>query len=388
MRAGGSSAFGLYAGRQCGPPGFRFNLPTTPGGGRFQRTTQKEFIGTAVLPPPRSLCCLTACAASDPSDPSNLSDASDTPQSDTASKHAALHEPVMVNEALQYLRLAPGKVVVDATVGCGQHARRILPAILPDGLLIGIDIDPQMLRLAESELSDFPRRGYRLFEAAYSRLDEVLSEAGLDKVDAILLDAGFSSAQVDDPARGFSYRIDGPLDMRYSPDATSAADLVNKLPQEELEKIFRDFGEERWSRRIAERIVRERRKGPITRTVQLADVILRAAPPGRHRLHPARRCFQALRIAANRELEHLEKFLPSALSRLRIHGRLVVISYHSLEDRLVKRAFLAAKADGRLSIETRRVVRPQADEIARNSRSRSARLRAASVVALPRADGA
>ena len=385
MRTGGSSVYRLDPGPGCGAPAYRSKVPTTPGGGRFQKTTHKEFIGTAVLPPPRFLCCLMAAAA----DMSGESDESDgLAESDSSSKHAALHEPVMVSEALKYLGLAPGKIVVDATLGCGQHARHIIPAILPGGLLIGIDRDPQMLRIAQSELAQFPRESYRIFEAAYTRLEDVLEEVGIAKVDAILLDAGFSSAQMDDPARGFSYRIDGPLDMRYSPDATPAADLVNQLPAESLEKIFREYGEERWSRRIAERLVRERRKGPILRTVRLAEIILRAVPRGRHKLHPARRCFQALRIAANRELEQIEKFLPSALSRLRLNGRMVVISYHSLEDRLVKRAFQAGKAEGRLRIETKRVARPEPDEVARNVRSRSARLRAATALSWPRADGA
>ncbi len=392
MRAGGSSACSLYTGRVFSAPVIRSKLPTTPGGGRFQKTSHKEFIGTAVLPPPRFLCCMTASAASDDSDVSDSSDLSDTSDlpdtSDQAALHAPLHEPVMVSESLQYLNLAPGKIVVDATLGCGGHARHILPAILPGGLLIGIDRDAEMLRIARAELSEFPRESYRLFEAVYSRLDDVLREVGIDTVDAILLDAGFSSAQVDDPARGFSFKIDGPLDMRYSHDATSAVDLVNNLPQKELERIFHEFGEERWSRRIAERIVRERRKTPILRTLQLAEIILRAVPPRRHKLHPATRCFQALRIAANRELEHLEKFLPLALSRLRPDGRIVVIAYHSLEDRLVKRAFLAGKAEGRLRIETKRVVPPSWDEVARNARSRSARLRAATVLSLPMGNGA
>jgi len=293
------------------------------------------------------------------------------------SASAPAHRPVMPREVLSYLAPSPGRTVVDATVGCAGHARQILPRLLPGGCLIGVDRDPRMLAAARDALSAFPRASYRLFEASYDDLPEVLKAVGVPVVDGMLLDAGFCSAQMDDPERGLSYRADGPLDMRYAPEGPTAADLLARLDAEALERLFRDYGEERWARRIARAVVGERRRSPLQRTGQLAALIERAVPGGRRRLHPARRVFQALRIAVNDELARLERFLDVAPPLLAQGGRLVLLTYHSLEDRRAKDALRRAARDGVVSILTRRVVRPRPDEVQANPRARSARLRAA-----------
>jgi len=287
------------------------------------------------------------------------------------------HQPVMLAEVLAHLNPSAGQVMADATVGCAGHGREILRRLLPGGQLIGVDRDVRMLHLAKRALSPFPRAGYRLFEGSFTSLAEVLDQAGLEALDGILLDAGFCSAQMDDPERGFSYRTDGPLDMRYAPGEATAADLLNRLGAGELERIFRAYGEERWAGRIARRIVRERQSAPLTRTDRLAGLIARAVPSGRRRRHPARRVFQALRIAVNQELDHLERFLDLAPRLLAEGGRLVVLTYHSLEDRLVKSALQRHARAGAMSVTTRRVVRPRPEETHANPRARSARLRAA-----------
>jgi len=292
------------------------------------------------------------------------------------SASAPAHRPVMPREVLSYLAPSPGRIVADATVGCAGHARQILPRLLPGGCLIGVDRDPRMLAAAREALGAFPRPSYRLFEASYDDLPEVLKAVGVPVVDGVLLDAGFCSAQMDDPERGLSYRADGPLDMRYAAEGPTAADLLARLDAEALERLFREYGEERWARRIARAVVRERRR-PLQRTGQLAALIERAVPGGRRRLHPARRVFQALRIAVNDELAHLDRFLDVAPRLLAEGGRLVLLTYHSLEDRLAKDALRRAARDGALSILTRRVVRPRPDEVQSNPRARSARLRAA-----------
>lgn len=288
------------------------------------------------------------------------------------------HVPVLLQETLQWLAPRPGGRYVDGTVGAGGHARALLEAADGDVELLAIDRDPEALRLAEERLAPFRHR-VRFVHGDYRDLDRILDEAGWSRVDGILLDLGVSSLQLDDPRRGFSYQVDGPLDMRMDPtQPLTAADLVNRASREELADWIRRYGEERWAGRIADFIVAERQRRPITTTGHLVEVI-KAAIPARARRqgpHPARRTFQALRITVNRELEGLEEALTRAAHRLAAGGRLVAISFHSLEDRAVKRAFRHLAAGGGFRVLTRKPVRPGEDEVTRNPRARSARLRA------------
>jgi 16S rRNA (cytosine1402-N4)-methyltransferase len=278
------------------------------------------------------------------------------------------HEPVMVDEVLSFL--AGRGVVVDCTVGLGGHAR----ALLEGGVetVVGIDRDPDALAQARERLAGYGER-FRPVEARFSEpAQEHLPEGG---VDGALYDLGVSSMQLDTPERGFGYRVDGPLDMRMGGGGPSAKDIVNGVPEEELGALIRDFGEERHWRRIAGAIARARSREPIETTGQLARIVAGAVPrAGRKAPHPARRTFQALRVAVNRELEELAASLPRMAGILAPGGRIVVIAYHSLEDRIVKHEF---RDDDRLAVLTKRVLRPSAEEMARNPRSRGAKLRAA-----------
>jgi 16S rRNA (cytosine1402-N4)-methyltransferase len=302
------------------------------------------------------------------------------------------HIPVMKSEALHFLQCKPGGVYVDATIGLGGHALGILKRILPGGVLIGIDRDRESLEIAGERLESFSD-ACRLLHENFKNLPLILNNLAAGPVDGILLDLGVSSHQLLSPERGFSFQSDVLLDMRM--DRTqkgTAADLINNMREAELADIIYRYGEERLSRRIAAAIVRERSKAPITRCVQLAEIIGRIFK-GRNRqaIHPATRTFQALRIAVNEELEGLEKFFSEAVGYLKSGGRMVVISFHSLEDRIVKRAF--RRLAGRCVCEsppdlcvcpkqiqahllTNRPVTPGPDELARNPRARSARLRA------------
>jgi 16S rRNA (cytosine1402-N4)-methyltransferase len=302
------------------------------------------------------------------------------------------HIPVMKNEALDFLHCQPGGSYVDATIGLGGHARGILERILPGGLLLGIDRDKESLEIVKDRLKQFPG-ACKLLHDNFKNLPLILNNLAAGLVDGILLDLGVSSYQLLSPERGFSFQSDVLLDMRM--DRTqkgTAADLINNMPEAELAGIIYRYGEERLSRRIAAAIVQERRKAPITRCVQLTEIIGRIfRGRSRHGIHPATRTFQALRIAVNEELEGLEKFFPEAIGFLKPGGRIVVISFHSLEDRIVKRAFrrlsgqcvCEAPADlcvcprqVRAHILTHRPVTPSPDELSLNPRARSARLRA------------
>ena len=269
----------------------------------------------------------------------------------------------MVREVIGFL--GGRGTVVDMTVGAGGHAGALLEAGV--GLLVGVDRDPSALALASQRLATFGER----FRPVRARFSEIGPNVADGAVDGVLFDLGVSSMQLDRPERGFSYREDGPLDMRMSQDGPTAADLVNSLPQDELADLIFRFGEERRSRRIARAIVRSR---PIETTDRLAHVVVSAVGrrPGGH--HPARRTFQALRIAVNRELEELAASLPRAVDLLAPGGRVVVISYHSLEDRIAKHAI---RDDGRLQVLTRKPVTPTEAERTENPRARSAKLRAA-----------
>lgn len=300
----------------------------------------------------------------------------------------------MPDEVLELLNPQPGGIYLDGTLGGGGHARLILEATAPDGRLIGLDRDPEALAAAAEMLKPYAARVV-LEQANFSELAEVLARQDINGVDGILLDLGVSSRQLDTPERGFSFRDDGPLDMRMGPDAEmTAADVVNSYKPEELRNIFREFGEERFAGRIANRIAERRQEELFRTTADLASVVKKAIPAkhgARQKIHPATRVFQALRIFVNDELGHLTKTLEEALQVLNPDARFVVISFHSLEDRLVKRAFRqAAKgctcppkvpicACGRTSqaeIVTRKGVRPTAEEVAHNPRARSAVVRA------------
>lgn len=304
------------------------------------------------------------------------------------------HLSVMPAEVLSYLAPRPGGVYLDGTVGGGGHAAQILEASSPDGLLIGFDRDPEALRAATERLAPYGSR-VRLVQRNFVTLTETLTEMGVTAIDGILLDLGVSSYQLDTGERGFSFQQDAPLDMRMDPSSgETAADLVNGLPERELARIIREYGEERWAVRIAAFIAKARATAPIETTLQLVDIIKGAIPKAKweERLHPATRTFQALRIAVNRELESLEEGLAAGVRLLNRDGRVVVISFHSLEDRIVKHSFrqlaqgcICPKSLPRcvcnnrpqLQVLTGKPVMAGEAEVAANPRARSARLRAA-----------
>ncbi len=288
------------------------------------------------------------------------------------------HVPIMVDEVVELLRPRPGAVIVDGTVGAGGHSISVVPRLIPDGRLIAVDRDPEALRRAKERLVEFESLVTFLHDD-YRRLPEILQDLRISRIDGLILDLGVSSLQLGSSQRGFSFSKEGPLDMRMDLRAeTTAEELVNRLPVEELARIFETFGEERFARRIARCIGQERHRHPITTTTQLAHLIVRAVPSGaRHgRLHPATRVFQALRIAVNDELGALERCLTALPELLNPGGRAVILTFHSLEDRLVKRSFVQGMHDQLLSVLTKKPLRPDDDEVASNPRARSAKLRA------------
>ncbi|HOM17540.1 MAG TPA: 16S rRNA (cytosine(1402)-N(4))-methyltransferase RsmH [Thermoguttaceae bacterium] len=289
------------------------------------------------------------------------------------SDSSAEHIPVLLTEVLHWLDPQPGQVVVDGTVGGGGHARQIAQRLGPTGKLIGVDLDPAALEFAEKRLAGLP---VQLIQGNFADLPEILRQLGIPAVHGILLDLGMSSLQLADANRGFSFSQDGPLDMRLDPSRGEPAwRLVNRLSATHLADLFRRYGEERWSRRIAQAIVAHRRQGLITTTGQLAAIIHSCLPRrAGDRIDPATRTFQALRIAVNQELDSLQTALRRLPDCLTPGGRFAVISFHSLEDRLVKQAFAG---DERLQVLTRRPIRPSETEISQNPRSRSAKLRVA-----------
>ena len=305
------------------------------------------------------------------------------------------HLAVLSEEVIETLAPQPGSLQIDATVGGGGHTERILEATSPDGRVLGLDADTAAIDRVRARLVRFGDR-LVLRQANFRHLGEVAPAAGFAAVDGCLLDLGLSSFQLADGDRGFGFRTGGPLDMRFDPTiGVPAAELLATLDEAQLVDLFRRYGEEPHAKRIARAIVRDRRTAPVVTATELADLVERTvpAPAGRpRRIHPATRVFQALRIAVNDELEALREALASALDLLRPGGRLVVLSYHSLEDRIVKR-FLAAERRGctcppelpvcvcgrapRIRLVTRPSMTPTAAEVAANPRSRSARLRAA-----------
>jgi 16S rRNA (cytosine1402-N4)-methyltransferase len=293
-----------------------------------------------------------------------------------------LHEPVLVAEVVELLSEA--HTVIDLTVGSGGHAEALLGAGVRR--VVGVDRDPQALDAAAERLAPFGDR-FAGVRATFSDVSRIAAEAEVRAVEGILYDLGVSSLHLDRPERGFSYRAEGPLDMRMGPDGPTAADVVNGYPEEELVRVLRTYGEERHARRVARAIVRARERKPFETTEELAAVTAGAVPRRRGGPHPARRTFQALRIEINRELEELDASLPQAAELLAPGGRLVAISYHSLEDRIVKRFLLEEQQRGRMSVLTRKPVRPSGREADRNPRARSAKLRAAERLALRAHEG-
>lgn len=305
-----------------------------------------------------------------------------------------VHQSVMPDEVLQYLAPQRGGTYVDGTLGGGGHSELILEKTGPDGVLYGIDRDPSALAAAGERLRRFGDR-FRPLQGSFGDMAALLADQGVTAIAGLVLDLGVSSPQLDHPERGFSFRADGPLDMRMDPTrGETAADLVNSLAERELEQAIKEYGEERWARKIAQRIVAARQEQPFTSTSQLAELVARTIPRRfqEDRIHPATRTFQALRILVNGELEQLAQGLQAGIDLLAPGGRLVVISFHSLEDRMVKR-FLRDAATGcrcprqlpqcvcgqvpQVRVLTGRPVVAGSAELGVNPRSRSAKLRAA-----------
>jgi 16S rRNA (cytosine1402-N4)-methyltransferase len=289
------------------------------------------------------------------------------------------HIPVLKREVLEALPLRSPAVYVDCTLGGGGHAEAILDATAPDGSLIGIDRDEAAIQRAGERLKRYGTR-VRLFHENFKNLGTLLKTQGVRSVDGILMDLGMSTLQLTDSERGFSFQKDGPLDMRMDRRSPmTAAALVNSLPERQLAQILFEYGEERWANRIARVVTEARKKKPITTTLELADLVRRAIPrPAQaRRLHPATKTFQALRIAVNQELDHLAAVLSDAAVLLNPGGRLCVIAFHSLEDRIVKRTFkvLTQAEAAPLRLVTKKPIVPGREEIRMNPRSRSAKLR-------------
>ncbi|MEW5948321.1 MAG: 16S rRNA (cytosine(1402)-N(4))-methyltransferase RsmH [Thermodesulfobacteriota bacterium] len=295
------------------------------------------------------------------------------------------HVPVMREEVLHHLDCHPGGIYVDGTVGMGGHAAAILERIKPDGILLGIDWDEDSLHIAREHLAPFGNRVI-LVKGNFADLPLIAQELKIEKVDGVLLDLGISSYHLEQSGRGFSFKQDEILDMRIDKqNPLTARHIVNRFPERELEKIIREFGEERWARRIAKVISRQREREPLNTAVQLASLVASAIPRKFHpvNIHPATRTFQALRIAVNRELENLDRAIKGVVSFLKPGGRLCIISFHSLEDRIVKRKFQEMEQTGLMGERpvlrriTRKPVIPSPEECAANPRARSAKLRVA-----------
>ena len=290
-----------------------------------------------------------------------------------------IHVSVMLDEVMQYLAPKPGGQYIDCTLGLGGHARAILEASGFDGRLLGLDADPAALQLAGERLREFGTRA-KLVHSNFEDLEQHARTSGFAEVDGVLFDLGVSSLQFGPSGRGFTFRESEPLDMRMDPSQeTTAADLVSSLSERELADVIYQYGEERASRRIARSIVYRRERQPITTTDDLVSAIVSAVGGQRGRIHPATRTFQALRIAVNRELDVLPAALSQAMQLLRPGGRIVVIAFHSLEDRIIKRFFIDhsnKNAPEPIDILTRRPITPSESEIRSNPRARSAKLRA------------
>jgi 16S rRNA (cytosine1402-N4)-methyltransferase len=290
-----------------------------------------------------------------------------------------VHQSVLLDKAVSYLNLRRGAVVVDATVGGGGHSEEILKNILPGGMLIGIDADMEALAIARDRLQNFSG-SFALVNDNFRNIDRILKIQNIKNVDAVLLDIGISSYQLDDASRGFSIRSDASLDMRMDKSSgITAYDVVNKFKEDKLSEIIEKFGEERFHNRVARFIKDARERKPIKTTGELAEIVKRAVGYKYRnlRIHPATRTFQAIRIFVNDELGALEEVLKSAVFWLKPGGRIVVISFHSLEDRIVKNIFKGYSKLGVLKIMTKKPLIPEREEVINNPRSRSAKLRVA-----------
>jgi 16S rRNA (cytosine1402-N4)-methyltransferase len=300
-----------------------------------------------------------------------------------------IHKPVLLSEAVEALQVQPGERYVDCTLGSGGHAAAILSQILPGGQLLGIDADPEAIEIAKNRLADYTE-SITIINDNFVNLESICRENNFLPVHGILFDLGFSSTQLEVSERGFSFQDDGPLDMRFSPaQELTAADIINTLPEDKLGQIIKNYGEERHSKWIARHIIKSR---PINSTLQLATVVEKAIGSRRGKIHPATKTFMALRILVNHELENLAAALKQTIVCLKNQGRLVVISYHSLEDRIVKQ-FMQRESKGclcspdipvclcghtpSLKIISNKVITPSLNEIKSNPRSRSAKLRVA-----------
>ena len=299
------------------------------------------------------------------------------------------HIPVLLDECMDGLNIRPDGIYVDGTAGGAGHSSAIASRLGSSGRLIALDRDPDAVATATERLSVYPNA--QVIHSNYSRISEVLDDLGIDKVDGILMDLGVSSYQLDEESRGFSYHADAPLDMRMSKEGASAADIVNTFSEQELARILFEYGEEKFSRRIASNIVAQRASAPIMTTLQLADIVRMSVPQkARRDKNPCKKTFQAIRIAVNGEFEHLSKGLEDAFFSLKSGGRLAVITFHSLEDRIVKQKFAGwckgcicppdfpvcvcgHKPQG--ALVNRKPIEAEEKEVERNNRSRSAKLR-------------
>lgn len=303
------------------------------------------------------------------------------------------HKSVLLDETIEGLNIREGKIYLDGTLGGAGHSREILKKLKGSGLLIGIDQDIEALEVAKERLSDY--KNVEFFNLNYINFEKALDELGIDKIDGVLLDIGVSSYQFDNPERGFSYRFDAPLDMRMDQELDiSARDIVNTYSESEITRIIKEYGEEKWAARIAKFIVGERKKKNIETTFELVEIIKNAIPASARRNgpHPAKRTFQALRIEVNRELDVLEDSIERFVHRLNPGGRIAIITFHSLEDRIVKNAFKYLEKDcicppsspictcdkkKEINILTRKPITASEEELKENKRSHSSKLRIA-----------
>ena len=296
----------------------------------------------------------------------------------TVPAEAPGHDPVLISEVLSTLLPRAGQTFIDCTLGRGGHSSLIAPHLGPTGQIIALDVDESNLQFARARLADAPCP-IRFFHANFAELPDVLAAAGVRRADLILADLGLSTNQFLDPTYGMSFAQPGPLDMRIDRRLEhSAADLINHLPEEKLANVLYELAQERFSRRIARKVVEARRLAPITSTGQLADLVRSVVPKKPNdKIDPATRTFLALRMAVNHEMENLDALLINGPQCLAANGRLAIISFQSMEDRKVKTAFRSAEQTGRLSILTKKPLCPISEEVTRNSRSRSAKLRVA-----------
>ena len=281
------------------------------------------------------------------------------------------HIPVLLEETIEALQVSPGGRYIDCTVGEGGHAAAILERSAPGGQVLGLDADPEAIKVAQAKLQKHGGE-FLLINGNFNRLEEICSGSNFRPVHGILFDLGMSSLQLEEGKQGFSFQRDAPLDMRFNPNQElAAAEIINNLPEQELARTIWEYGEEHRSRRIAKYIVKNR---PIGTTLELAEIVAQAVDGRRGRIHPATKTFQALRIAVNQELENLKLALEQTVDLLGFGGRLVIIAFHSLEDRIVKEFLRQEKM---LKIVTKKVIRPGLEEVRQNPRSRSAKLRVA-----------